>query len=62
MPAALIQAFEEQQRQRLLGGNSASGTDDHAAKLLHVPAHSLNGGAGGVKEGAGSEEAAAALA
>ena len=62
MPAALIQAFEEQQRQRLLGGNSASGTDGHATKTLHAPAHSLNGGATGVKDGAGSKEAAAALA
>ena len=62
MPAALIQAFEEQQRQRLLGASSSSGTDGHAADLLHAPAHSLNGGAAGVKNGAGSKEAAAALA
>ena len=61
VPAEMVSAFEEQQRQRLLGGSSANGAGSHSAELPHAPGHSLNGdgGAGAEAAAAGAEGAAA---
>ena len=56
VPPELIAAFEEQQRQRLLGQASSNGASAHAAQLPAAPAHARGGSAGSARE------AAAALA
>ena len=71
VPAEMVQAFEEQQRQRVLGGSSVNGAGSHSAEVPHAPGHSANGSGGtgveaaivGVEEGAttAAKEAAAAL-
>ena len=70
VPAEMVQAFEEQQRQRALGSSNANGAGSHSAEVPHAPGHSANGSGGtgaeagiaGVEGAAtGAKEAAAAL-
>ena len=70
VPVEMVSAFEEQQRQRLLGNSSANGAGSNSAGLPPAHGHSRNGAGGAGAEAAakeaegaaaGAKEAAAAL-